>query len=100
MSRDIFTPAGTTKHISATATTGRVALPVFTTDRSVRVYNRANEVVFIEFGDSTVEAAVATSLPLGSGACETFQVGGAVTHVAAITSVGSGTIDFTEGQGA
>lgn len=95
-----FSPIGTTKNITAAATTSSVALPVFTESRTVRVYNGTNVVVFIAFGTSTIEAAVATSMPLGPGATEFLEVGPAVTHVAGITSAGGGTVYFTEGKGA
>lgn len=94
----IFTPIGTTKNVSASSTTGNVELPIGG-DRSVRVYNSLSERVYIDFGGSTIEAAVATSLPLGPGAVEYFQLGKSVTHMAAITGAGSGTVYATEGQG-
>lgn len=97
---DTFTPTGTTKNITASATTSSVALPVSTQSRSVRVYNATDVVVFLEFGISTVEAAVATSMPFGPGAVEYVEIGPAVTHVAGITAAGSGTVYFTEGFGA
>ena len=95
-----FSPTGTTKNIAATTTSGRVALPVYTTNRTVRAYNATGGVAFIEFGQATVAAVVATSMPLGPGATEFFDVGPGVTHVAAILAAGAGTIYFTEGQGA
>ena len=94
-----FTPLGTTKNITASATTSSVALPVQTESRTVRVYNGTDVVVFIAFGISTIEAVVATSMPLGPGATEFLEAGPAVTHVAGITSAGGGTVWFTEGKG-
>ena len=94
-----FSPTGTTKNITAASTTSSVALPVYTTSRTVRVYNATGVVVFIEFGGSTVEAAVATSYPLGPGAVEWIECGPAVSYVAGITSSGGGTVYFTEGNG-
>lgn len=94
-----FTPIGTTKNITASATTSRVAIPVFTESRTVRAYNGTDVVVFLEFGISTVEAATATSMPVGPGGTEFFEVGPAVTHVAGITTAGGGTVYFTEGKG-
>lgn len=101
MTHRIFTPVGTTKNLTASGTTSNVALPVISTygSRSVRVYNATDVVVFIEFGASAVEAAVATSLPLGPGATEWFEIGQGVTHMAAITAAGGGLVYATEGQG-
>lgn len=95
-----FSPIGTTKNITASSTTSRVALPVFTESRTVRVYNATNVVVFLEFGTVTVEAAAATSMPIGPGGTEFLEVGPAVTYVAGITAAGGGTVYFTEGKGA
>ena len=102
MSRDIFSPVGATTNLTASATTSNVILDNMTGQpRSVRVYNPTAAIVFIEFGaSSAVEAAVATSLPLGPGAVEWFEIGPAVTHMAAITSAGGGTVYASEGQGA
>ena len=95
-----FTQTGTTKNITASATTSRVALPVFTESRTLRVYNATDVVVFLEFGTVTVEAAVATSMPFGPGATEFIEIGPQITYVAGITSAGGGTVYFTEGKGA
>lgn len=94
-----FTPTGTTKNITASASSSRVALPVFTATRSVRVYNATDVVVFIEFGTVTTDAAVATSMPIGPGGTEWMEIGPSVTHVAGITAAGGGTVYFTEGRG-
>jgi hypothetical protein len=106
MSDNIFTPVGTTKNITAASATSAVALPVFAStatsvmgSRTVRVFNGTAVVVFIEFGISTVTAAVATSMPIAPGAVEYLEVGPGVTHVAGITSAGGGTVHFTEGRG-
>src|SRR5688500_18311820 len=95
-----FSPIGTTKNITASATTSNVALPVFTTNRTVCVYNSTDVVVFLAFGaSSAIEAAVATSLPVGPGGKEFFDVGPHVTYVAGITAAGTGVVYFTEGKG-
>lgn len=95
-----FTPIGTTKNLTASSVSSRVALPVFTTSRTVRVYNATGVVVFIEFGTVATDAVAATSMPLGPGATEFLEVGAGVTYVAAITASGGGTVYFTEGKGA
>jgi hypothetical protein len=99
MTYAIFTAIGTTKNLAVTATTGRVGLPVLTESRSVRIWNSGAVPVFVEFGNSAVEAAVATSMPIPAGAVEWHEIGGAVTHVAGITSSGTATVYFTEGKG-
>jgi hypothetical protein len=100
MSFTIFTPIGATANLAVTSTTGRVALDNLTNQsRSVRCYNTGSVIVFIEFGGAAVEAAAATSLPLGPGAVEFFEIGGSVTQVAGITASGTATVYFSEGMG-
>jgi hypothetical protein len=100
MTFSIFTPIGATANLAVTATTGSVALDNVTgTSRSVRVYNTGDVIVFLEFGVAAVEAAAATSLPLGPGAVEWFEIGQAVTHCAGITASGTATVYFSEGMG-
>ena len=97
---DGFSPVGTTKSLSVSGATNRVALPVLAAmPRTVRVLNDLAEKVFIEFGVSDVNAVTTTSLPLGAGAVEFFEIGPAVTHMAAVSASGSGTVYVTEGQG-
>ena len=96
-----FSPfAATTKSITASSITSRVALPALGTSgsRTVRVYNTTAVVVFILFGDVTVNA-LTTSLPIPPGAVEFFDCPAGVTHVAGITTAGGGTVYFTEGEG-
>ena len=100
-----FTPIGSTKHITVAGTSASVALPVRDSatgawgSRTVRVCNRASETVFIEFGIDTVAAVVATSLPILPGSVEFLEINSKNTHVAAIGTGATGTIDFTEGEG-
>lgn len=97
----IFSPLGATKSISASSSTANVALDTSLAGRnkSVRVYNDLSEKVFIKFGTSGITAAT-TDMPIGAGATEVFEINSSHTHVAAITASGSGTIYFTEGEGA
>lgn len=100
MTFSIFTPIGATANLAVTATTGNVALDNVTdSSRSVRIYNSGDVIVFLEFGASDVEAAAATSLPLGPGAVEWFEIGQGVTYCAAITAAGTATVYFSEGMG-
>ena len=96
---NLFTPLSPTKKISASSSSSRVALDLPNVGRAIRVYNDLSEVVFIEFGDSTVTATTG-SLPIGPKATEPFECPQRASHVAAITASGSGNIYFTEGQGA
>lgn len=104
-----FYPYGSTVNLNATSSTGRVALtsydPVL---GSVRVYNSGTSDVFVEFGSSTVNAAVATSMPVKAGNTETFALGEAMrpaavttapTHIAMITSSGTSVVYCTSGVG-
>ncbi len=97
----VFSPLGATKSISASSSTASVALDTSLAGRNrvCRVYNDLTEKVFIKFGTSSVTAAV-TDLPIGPGATEAFEINPSPTHVACITASGSGTVYFTEGEGA
>lgn len=92
----LFTP-GTTVSISASTSTGRVALPT-TGNLTIRVYNGTSALAFIKFGDSTVEAA-ATDTPIPAGIPCGFTPPANATHVAAILASGTGTVYFTAGSG-
>ena len=99
---DIFTPFGTaTTALSTSNSTASAALtlPTGPSQFSVRVFNAMTVTGFIQFGGSTVTAAT-TNMPIPAGGVEVFQIGPGVTHAAAITASGSGTIYFTPGMGA
>lgn len=92
-----FTP-GSTVTLSASGTTGRVALPA-TRGNQIRIANPAGgQIVFVKFGDSTVTAAV-TDTPVLVGATDIFTVPTGMTHVAGITSTSTATVYFTAGDG-
>jgi len=99
----IFTPYGlATMAVSATTSTASGALNLPSAPHAgttVRIHNAASVVVFIKFGDSTVTAAT-TNMPIPAGGTEVFQIGPSVTHIAAITASGSGTLYATTGVGA
>lgn len=92
-----FTP-GTTVSLAVTSATGRVALPTQAGDQIVVNAPAANSLAFIEFGDSTVEAAV-TDYPILPGTVQTLTVPRGVTYVAAITATSTATLYFTRGDG-
>jgi hypothetical protein len=97
---NLFTPkAAGTVNIAATTSSARVALAINSGTFQVRVKNLdTTNAVFINFGDSTVTAAVATAIPVGPGETCGFSISGS-THVAAITAAATATVYFTPGNG-
>jgi hypothetical protein len=57
----------------------------------------ANAIAFIEFGDSSVTAALATGTPILPGTIMTFSIAASVTTMAAIGT--AGTLYVTCGHG-
>ncbi len=104
-----FYPVGSTVNLTATTSTGRVALTAYDlVTGSVRIYNSGTQDVFVEFGSSTVNAALATSMPIKAGNTETFALGETVrspsivtapTHVAVITASATSAVYLTSGTG-
>ena len=97
-----FTKAAATVNVAATSTTGNVSLGALPSPDggTVRVYNAGPNTAFIEFGISTIEAVAATSVPVPSGAIETFSRGPSVTHMAAICAASqTATVYATPGNG-
>lgn len=98
-----FLPAtAKTVNIAVAAASARVAIPGLATGTSqVRVYNAGSAIAWVEFGDVTITAAVATGIPIPPGAIEVLtipQVSGA-PYVAAIAAGATGSIYFTPGMG-
>lgn len=94
-----FTPmtAGTVSR-TVSGTSANVALAKTGQNQSIMVTSlAANAVAYIEFGDSTVAAAIATGTPILPNTVTIFSVSAAVTHAAAIGT--AGTLTFTCGQG-
>ena len=101
----VFRPnAAGTVSLAVTTSTGRVQFQTgtvyVTSEPVVRLYNAGGSTVFVNFGDSSVTAAVASGFPVPAGAIETFAVDSAQTYVAAITSAGTATLYATPGYGA
>ncbi len=91
-----FTPAGTVS-LAVTTSTARVALSAPRGDQ-IRIANPAGgQIVFLRFGDSTVNAAL-TDTPILTGAVEVFTIPRAATHMAAIAG-GLTTVFATVGDG-
>jgi hypothetical protein len=68
---------------------------------SVRVMNNGTATAWVDFGSSTVAAALTTSIPVPAGGVEvlTAQSTGGPVYVAAIAAGSTGKIYFTLGQG-
>lgn len=96
-----FVPkAAGTVNIDVSASSQRVDLDTFVGEQQVRVMNDGTATVWINFGDSTVTAALATSMPVGPGVTEVITVrGGSAINVAAIAAGSTGKIYFTPGAG-
>nr|CRH05510.1 conserved protein of unknown function [Candidatus Magnetococcus massalia] len=97
MTTKIFTP-GPTAALAATETTSRVALPG--AGSQVRVVNSSENMAFIQFGDSAVEATTG-AIPLPAGLVEVFSNPlNTNSHVAAICASGeTASLYFTTGDG-
>ena len=96
-----FTPIGNTVNVSATTSSGNVALtlPSWRDSFDVRGVNGGTTLAFVNFGtDNAVTAATATSVPIAGGAERVFRVNPATTHMAAIMSSSTGTIYATTGR--
>lgn len=65
---------------------------------TVRVVNTGSVVVFVEFGDSAVEASATTSMPLRPDSEMIVHPGGS-SYCAAVTASGASTIFITPGYG-
>lgn len=86
--------------IDVAASSARVAIAGAPT--SVRVMNDGTATAWINFGDVTVTAAVATSMPVGPGVTEVLSfpnLTAATFYVAAIAAGATGKIYFTPGSG-
>ena len=87
--------------LAATNATGRVNIST-NGGRQVRLYNSGTVIIFVKFGDSTVNAAT-TDTPIPPGAVEVLTydrlLSGANNYVAGITAAGSGTLYITVGEG-
>lgn len=92
-----FSPAGSTANIAATTTSARVAIPAGT---QILVTNApGGSLAFISFGDGTVVATAAASMPVIPGAAYTLTPPSGTTNMAAITATGSTTVYVTGGAG-
>jgi hypothetical protein len=87
-----------TVNIAVNAGSQRVAVQSERSSSHVRIVNNSGVTIFVEFGDVTIVATVATGLPIPAGAVEVLRLD--TTHIAAIAAVaGPSTIYFTPGEG-
>ena len=84
--------------VSAGTTSAATALVGRTSD--VMVTNNGTEIVYIRFGQSTVAATVAASLPIRPESQQVIRKDSNDTHVATITSSSTSSIIFSTGVGA
>jgi hypothetical protein len=93
-----FGPMGATVKVAANTGSQRAAFSSSPDSKEVRVHNAGSVLAFIEFGDATVVAAAATSIPLPAGAVEVFSVG-ACTNMAVILGSSTADVYATPGKG-
>jgi hypothetical protein len=95
-----FAPQTNTVNVAVNNTSTSVALGSSLSQYgpNVRVYNNSSQTVFVQFGSSTVTAAVATSLPMAPNSVEVFTLSGG-TYLAVIASAAGGTVYATLGEG-
>lgn len=89
-----------TVNIDVSGTTQRVAIAG--APGSVRVMNNGTATVWITHGDVTVEAALATGMPVGPGVTEVLSfpnLTATTFYIAAIAAGATGKIYFTPGSG-
>jgi hypothetical protein len=102
MGLQVFLPIGDTVNLTATTTSSRVALTnpeLGSGTEEVRIRNTGAVDVFVHFGDSTVVATLAASIPVQPNSVEAFRIRTSATHMAAITASGSAVVYATSGQG-
>jgi hypothetical protein len=96
-----FTPNGNTVNIDVAATTAQVKIDDANGDIDVLIRNDGTATAWIKFGATGVEAALATSIPVGAGVETVLHapVVGSDLYVAAIAAGATGKIYFTPGAG-
>jgi len=94
-----FRALANTQNTAVTTSSQAVEIAYSLGTRSVRFSNIGTQTVFIAFGDSTVTASTATSMPLQAGNTEVFTIGKDITHYAVIAPATGSTIYVTIGEG-
>ncbi len=94
---EVFTPIGATVNVAGTTSTGNVAIGTpMTGGRVVQVFNAGAVAAFVEVGASGITAAATTSMPIGPGGTDYFDIGNA-THMAVITASSTAVVYATPG---
>lgn len=92
--------AGGTVNVAVLATVVTVAItPAGIGTRSVRLFNSGTNVIFVNFGDTTVTATVANSMPMLPNSVETFYFHNDWTTIAVIAGATGNTLYATMGEG-
>ena len=103
----LFTPVGTTQRRDIATTAERFALAGLglVPGGVARLFIDGTDLVFIAFGDVTIDAAVpadngaATGMPIAAGRETGLTVPGGATHVSVICASGSAKVYVTAGDG-
>lgn len=103
MSITPFTPLGATVNLAVDTNSDVLELTTIGTGATggmaVRLHNAGSVAVFVAFGNSAITTAATTGMPIPAGGVEVFEIGPAVTHVAAITASSTATLYATSGRG-
>jgi hypothetical protein len=93
-------PQGTIT-ISATGASAATALPIAGGGgvRQLEISNAGTVAVFVETGDSTVAATVATGYPILPGQCKVITIKPTATYVGVISGSGTQTVYVSVGVG-
>jgi hypothetical protein len=88
------------KTISCTSASAATALPTTIAQQAqIELQNAGTAVIFVETGDSTAAAAVATGYPILVGQSKVISVSPGITHIACIVSASTHTLYVTIGRG-
>lgn len=96
---ELFTPSyqGTATKTTATSSAATLLVGV---GNQVRIYNSdGTNIVFFEFGTSTIAAAVASGIPVGPGQVLGCSIPTTATHFATIAGGGTPIVYVTRGNG-
>jgi hypothetical protein len=93
--------AAATVNIDVSSSSQRVLVAAQDVGLQVRIQNNGTATVWLNAGDSTVTAALASGFPVGPGVTEvlTFDASASGLYIAAIAAAATGKIYFTPGIG-
>lgn len=93
---------GSTVNIDVASSTANVLVSKNMGTVTVRIMNNGSATAWIDFGDSTITAALASSMPVAASGTEVVRFNNpsaAPVYVAAIAAASTGKIYFTVGDG-